>query len=350
MIFAIAAVSVVGVLWQGAGPSAIFVAACAVAVALIPSQTLGVAVVGLITITTGVAIVAAWMRRAHPFQVLMFAVSDGLAIWALWLSHLGSTTWNLPGPGAWERGSALLGMAAVARIGAGLVPVDRAHMAVGMSGFWVGILLAWWAGTPALIVFAVGAAAILASALMGWHASSVLAGAGAIAAVAAGLGAPPAAIAAIAGAGAAMTLGAPVLGLLGWTAIPFGVVSGLGPPGGLATALALPAAPLVLALAAEGAIGARTRQRGGGLTGWLALGIGLSGSGLRVTWIAAAGLLAFAISRALYDDVQAVPELDPPAPKPVLVTQVLVGATSSWLLAAGGVAALWVRGLSTDFL
>lgn len=350
LILALAAVSVVGALWQGAGPSALFVIGSAIAIALIPSQTLGVAVMGLMLITTAATIAAAWLKKAHPFQALMFAAADGLAVWALWLSHLESTTWELPGPGDWGRGSTLLALAAVARVGAGLVPMGRQHLALGMLGWWVGVLLAWWAGLPALAVLAVAGAILLGSALMGSHASSVLGFAGALAAAAAGLGASDAVVAGIAGAGAAMALGAPVLGLFGWAAVPLSAAADLEVPGGLAAGLALPAVPLLMAIAAEGAIASRSRRVGGGVTGWLAIAVGLFGGAVDAVWLVVVGVSALALSRALYVDSPIVPQPDRPAPEPVLVTTTIIVAGGIWLLAAASSAVLWLRGLATDFL
>lgn len=350
VILALAAVSVVGALWQGAGSSALFVIGSAIAVVLIPSQTLAVAVIGLMLGTTALAIGAAWLKRAHPFQALMFAAADGLAVWGLWLSHLESTTWDLPGPGGWGAGSAMLALAAVARLGAGLVPMGRSHPALGMLGWWLGVVMACWAGPPALPVFAVAAGLMLVSALMGSHGSSALGFAGAVAAVAAGLGASEQAVAGIAGAGAAMALGAPVLGLFGWAAIPLSAASDLDVPSGLAAGLALPAVPLVMAIAVESAVGSRSRRLAGGVTGWLAIAVGVTRSPVLAVWLGAVGVLALALSRSLFDSSPVAPQPDPPAPEPVFVTPTLVVASGVWLLASASNVALFLRGLATDFL
>lgn len=350
VIAALAAVSIVGALWQGAGPSVPFVVVTAMAMAFVPTQALGVAVLGLMLVTTAAAIAAALLRKAHPFQALMFAAADGLAVWGLWLHHLEATTWQLPNAGGWGRGSTLIALAAVARLGAGLVPTGKVHSALGLSGWWIGVVLALWAGPPALPLFAVAAGIILASALMGSSGSSVLGFSGAAAAVAAGLGASAATVAGIAGAGAAMALGAPVLGLFGWAAIPASAASDLDVPRALATGLALPAVALVLAIATEGAIGARSRRRGGGVTGWLALGIGLAGGGVRATWLVLAGLLGFALHRLFHDDAHAAPQPDTVAPEPVLVLPTTLAAMAFWAVASASLAALWLRGMATDFL
>lgn len=354
LIWVLAASSVLATLWQGAGPSVPILLASAGALVFIPTQDISVAVVALFIVPTLAALVGALLHRAHPFQALMFATADLMLVGALLLSHRQTTEWVLPGPGSWGRGTALIALAAILRSAVGLVPVGRRHMGVAMTGSWMGIVLAFWAGPAALLLLVIGAAVLLASSLLPTERTigTAMTHAGAVALGLAGVGAPPEVLAVVGAGGAATVLGSPLLGIFSWGLLPLSAASFLSIPSGLGATLVLVTTPLLLGFAVEHTMSVRNPHRGGRLVGSAAVAaaILMADQSQRAS-ILLVGVIAIIAARYLMDrGTPKAPwvELDNSVvayPRLVIASGFMVFAS-----AAGILAFMAIEGFSTRFL
>ena len=354
LIWVLATLSVFATLWQGAGPSMLILLASAGALAFIPTQDISVAVIALFMVPTLAALVGALLYRAHPFQALMFATADLMLVGALLLSHRQTTEWVLPGTGDWGRGTALIALAAILRAAAGLVPVGRRHMGVAMTGGWMGIVLAFWAGPAALPLLVIGAAVLLASSLLPSTRTigAAMTYAGAVALSLAGIGAPPEVLAVVGAGGAATVLGAPLLGIFSWGLLPLSAASFLSIPSGMGPTLVLVTTPLLLGFAVEHTLSVRNPHRGGRVVGSAAVaGAILIADKSHRASIVVVGLIA--IAACWYLTERAIPKapwVEPDSPSIAYPRLVTAAGFAVFASAAGILAVMAIEGFSTRFL
>lgn len=203
-----------------------------------------------VTASVGVASV---FRRSSYASFAVLAASDLLLAAALTIFQLHTTLWDLPGIAGWGDARYLVAGAAILRLAAPFFERGEESISLTCAGWWQGLLLAWWAGPPAVFVLCAGAAFVLALYLLRGSESGFGFGfgfgfAGAIGVASAGLGMPPLVVFAAGAAGAAYVFGERVVSVWTMAAIPLSVFAQF-------TLERLPAASALAAAAIPAVIG-----------------------------------------------------------------------------------------------
>lgn len=188
----------------------------------------------LFILPTMVLGLAALFKRMSPSPFLIFALSDIVLAIAFSIYQSKTALWTLPEVGQWGTGAGgVVAAAAIMRLGGATLVSDHKEGGLVALGWWQGVLLAYWAGAPAVAVLIGGA--ILLWGIASLIAPSGLTGltvAGGVVAITAGLGGGLLGVLSIGLAGTALALGERLLSAWAVGLLPLSLATTLSIPGG----------------------------------------------------------------------------------------------------------------------